>query len=56
MIFVKHFDIARQTLAGIGHFYVHRHMKVGDLVPMILDSMGLAQGTTLKLYEVSVPK
>jgi ubiquitin carboxyl-terminal hydrolase 7 len=53
MVFVKHFDIAHQTLAGIGHFYVHRHMRVADLAMMINERKGFAPNTPLKIYEVS---
>ncbi|KAH8927853.1 cysteine proteinase [Atractiella rhizophila] len=55
MIFVKHFDIKAQTLKGIGHFYVHRHMKVSDLVPLINEHMGLHPATTLKIFEEIKP-
>lgn len=54
MVFVKHFDIAHQTLTGIGHFYVHRHMKVADLAMMINKRKGFAPATPLKIYEVSL--
>jgi ubiquitin carboxyl-terminal hydrolase 7 len=52
MIFVKNFDVAHQTLAGCGHFYVHRHMRVMDLALMINERMGFPATTPLKIYEV----
>lgn len=53
MVFVKHFDIAQQTLAGVGHFYVHRHMRVADLAAMINERKKFAPNTPLRIYEVS---
>ena len=52
MIFVKHFDVSAQTLAGVGHFYVHKNMRVQDLVPMICEKTAVPIGTPLKIYEV----
>jgi hypothetical protein len=52
MVFVKHFDVEEQTLTGLGHFYVHRHLKVVDLANMINDVMKFPPGTALKIYEV----
>jgi hypothetical protein len=52
MVFVKNFDVAHQTLCGIGHFYVHRHMRVLDLALMINERMGFLPNTPLKVYEV----
>lgn len=54
MVFVKHFDVAHQTLAGVGHFYVHRHMRVMDLALMINERMKFPASTPLKVYEVRV--
>ena len=54
MVFVKNFDVAHQTLAGIGHFYVHRHMRVADLAKMINERMRYPESTALKIYEVCV--
>lgn len=52
MVFVKHFDVAHQTLCGVGHFYVHRHMRVMDLALMVNERMGYPATTPLKIYEV----
>lgn len=52
MIFVKQFDVSTQTLTGVGHFYVHKHMRVGDLVPMICERTQMPPNTPLKIYEV----
>lgn len=55
MVFVKQFDVGQQTLHGIGHFYVHRHMKVQDLANMINERMRFPQQTPLKIYEEIKP-
>ncbi len=55
MVFVKNFDVAHQTLAGIGHFYVTRHMRVLDLALMINERMGFPATTPLKVYEEIKP-
>ncbi|KAK0549532.1 ubiquitin-specific protease ubp15 [Tilletia horrida] len=55
MIFLKHFDISRQTLLGVGRHYVHRNMKVGDLVGTINEIMRWPPTTQVKLYEEIKP-
>lgn len=55
MIFVKHFDVSAQTLAGVGHFYVHKQMRVQDLIPMICERTAVPLGTPLKIYEEIKP-
>lgn len=52
MVFVKHFSVEDQTLLGLGHFYVHKNLKVSDLVSMINEHMKYPPGTQLKIYEV----
>jgi ubiquitin carboxyl-terminal hydrolase 7 len=52
MIFVKQFDVSTQTLAGVGHFYVHKNMRVQDLIPQICERTAVPAGTPLKIYEV----
>jgi len=56
MVFVKHFSLEEQTLLGLGHFYVHRHLKVSDLVNMINEHMHYPPGTALKIYEEIKPQ
>lgn len=56
MVFVKHFSLEEQTLIGLGHFYVHRHLKVSDLVNMINEHMHYPPGTALKIYEEIKPQ
>ncbi|EGG09841.1 uncharacterized protein MELLADRAFT_42507 [Melampsora larici-populina 98AG31] len=55
MIFVKYFDVTGQTLAGVGHFYVYRNQKVGDVIPAINRRMNFPENTPLKLYEEIKP-
>lgn len=55
MVFVKHFDQNKQTLRGVGHFYVHRNMRVMDLASMINERMGYLPTTPLKIYEEIKP-
>ncbi|KAE8245144.1 hypothetical protein A4X13_0g6070 [Tilletia indica] len=55
MIFLKHFDISRQALLGVGRQYVHRNMKVGDLVQTINEIMRWPPSTQVKLYEEIKP-
>ncbi|KAI5479269.1 hypothetical protein MNV49_003787, partial [Pseudohyphozyma bogoriensis] len=54
MVFVKHFDMANQRLAGVGHFYVHRGMRVQDLALMINQRQGYPPTTPLKVYEQEI--
>ena len=53
MIFLKHFDTAKQSLFGVGKVYIPRASKVDDLIPIINEKMKWASGTQLKLYEVT---
>jgi ubiquitin carboxyl-terminal hydrolase 7 len=52
MIFLKHFDMAKQTLYGIGKVYMSRNSKVQDLHPLVNERMRWAPGTPLRLFEV----
>lgn len=52
IIFLKHFDTAKQTLCGIGKAVVSRNSKVADLIPTINERMRWPPGTPMKLYEV----
>lgn len=55
MIFVKHFDVSAQTLTGVGHFYVHKHMRVQELATLICERTAVPVGTPLKIYEEIKP-
>ena len=51
IIFLKHFDVDRQVLEGIGHIYMHEHDKAIDLAAPILQMMGWEAGESLELFE-----
>jgi len=53
IVFLKHFDTAKQSLSGVGKVYVPNASKVCDLIPIINERMKWAPGTLLKLYEVT---
>jgi ubiquitin carboxyl-terminal hydrolase 7 len=53
MVFLKWFDVSRQTLLGQGKVFVGKNQKVGDLHGMICEKMGWPASTPIKLYEVS---
>lgn len=55
MVFLKHFDMSKQTLYGVGKVYVSRNNKVQDLHPLINERMRWTPGTPLRLYEVRNP-
>ena len=55
MIFLKYFDVSRQTLTGICKVYVPRSVKVGDLQDIIQKEMKWPPGIPLKLYEEIKP-
>lgn len=52
MIFLKYFDVQKQTLFGVSKVYVQRTSKVGDLAGIICEKMRWAPQTPIKLYEV----
>lgn len=53
MIFLKYFDVSRQTLTGQGKVFVNKNNKVSELIDVIQEKMNWASGTPIKLYEVS---
>jgi len=53
IIFLKHFDIMKQSLFGIGKIHISKDKKVSDLIPIINERMGWAPGIPLELYEVA---
>lgn len=44
LLLLKHFDYARQSLAGVGHVYIGKERKVEELVPLIMQKMGWERG------------
>lgn len=55
MIFLKYFDISRQTLTGVSRVYVQRNQKVSDVIPTINELMRWAPQTQIRLYEEIKP-
>lgn len=55
MIFLKFFDVSKQTLYGVGKTYVLRTSKVGDLVAIINERMRWPPTMAVKLYEEIKP-
>jgi ubiquitin carboxyl-terminal hydrolase 7 len=52
LLFLKHFDIEKQTLYGVGQFYCPWYDKVSEIGPDILKLMGWPPGTNFRIYEV----
>lgn len=51
LVFLKHFDVPSQTLTGVGHVFVKKQSKVGDIAGNVLEIMGWPVGTQIFLYE-----
>ncbi|KAL3478386.1 hypothetical protein BJX99DRAFT_224406 [Aspergillus californicus] len=51
LIFLKYFDVLKQTLNGVRAVYVRKTQKVADIAPTILETMGWPAGTEFVLYE-----
>ncbi|KAK5694844.1 ubiquitin-specific protease ubp15 [Elasticomyces elasticus] len=51
IIFLKHFDVEKQVLEGVGHIYMNPSEKAQDIAPHILDLMGWEVGVNVELYE-----
>jgi ubiquitin carboxyl-terminal hydrolase 7 len=54
LLFLKYFDVDKQTLYGVGHFYATPSEKVNDLSPAILKLLNWPAGTSYRIYEVKV--
>lgn len=46
LVFLKYFDAISQSLLGVGHIYVRKHSKVGEMIPMIQQLMGWSPGSS----------
>ncbi|KAG4305385.1 hypothetical protein PORY_000941, partial [Pneumocystis oryctolagi] len=55
LVFLKHFDIEKQTLQGITHIYINRHDKIGVLSSIICSLMNWPSTTLIQLYEEIKP-
>lgn len=51
LVFLKIFDVASQTLSGVGPVYVRKNQKVSELAPTILSKMNWPPGTDFMLFE-----
>ena len=51
IVFLKYFDVDRQTLRGVGHIYMSPSDRTQDLAAPILELMGWEPGTSLELFE-----
>jgi ubiquitin carboxyl-terminal hydrolase 7 len=51
MIFLKFFDITRQTMTGQGKVFVQKNQKCSDLLGIIQERMGWTNTVPIKLYE-----
>ncbi|KAK4501262.1 hypothetical protein PRZ48_007069 [Zasmidium cellare] len=52
ILFLKHFDVDRQQLQGVGHIYMNPLDKANDLAAPILDIMGWEPGAVnIELFE-----
>lgn len=51
LVFLKYFDVEKQTLTGVGHVYVRKHDKVSEIAPMINGLMQWDPTTSIQLFE-----
>ncbi|KAK5144249.1 hypothetical protein LTR04_001636, partial [Oleoguttula sp. CCFEE 6159] len=51
ILFLKHFDVEKQTLLGAGHIYMNQQEKAQELASPVLQVAGWPPGTNLVLYE-----
>jgi ubiquitin carboxyl-terminal hydrolase 7 len=55
LLFLKHFDVEKQTLYGVGQFYCAWHDKISEIGPEILKLMDWPTGTNFRIHEVRSP-
>ncbi|KAG5440833.1 hypothetical protein PCK2_000132, partial [Pneumocystis canis] len=55
LIFLKYFDIEKQTLQGISRIYINRHDKISVLISIICSLMNWPLTTSIQLYEEIKP-
>ncbi|KAJ6785782.1 hypothetical protein PWT90_03040 [Aphanocladium album] len=59
LLLLKHFDVDKQELRGVGHVYMPKDKKIEDMVPLIQAAMGwegkLADDERLLLWEEIKP-
>ncbi|GES93025.1 cysteine proteinase [Rhizophagus clarus] len=55
MVFLKYFDPNKQALEGLGHLYIQKFGKVGDITRVLCEKKEFPPGTPLKIYEEIEP-
>ncbi|CAB4444830.1 unnamed protein product [Rhizophagus irregularis] len=55
IVFLKYFDPDKQTLEGLGHLYVQKFGKVGDITRVLCEKKEFPPDTPLKIYEEVKP-
>ncbi|PKY26877.1 cysteine proteinase, partial [Rhizophagus irregularis] len=55
MVFIKYFDPDKQALEGLGHLYVQKFGKVGDITRFLREKKNFSPDTPLKIYEEVKP-
>lgn len=56
IVFLKNFDVATQTLTGVGHVLVESGVQVGSILPQIYQTMGWESTTPVSLFEEIKPR
>ncbi|CAB5376644.1 unnamed protein product [Rhizophagus irregularis] len=55
IVFLKYFDPDKQTLEGLGHLYIQKFGKVGDITRVLCEKKEFPPDTPLKIYEEVKP-
>ncbi|PKC11352.1 putative ubiquitin-specific processing protease 21 [Rhizophagus irregularis] len=55
MVFLKYFDPDKQALEGLGHLYIQKFGKVGDITRVLCEKKEFPPDTPLKIYEEIKP-
>ncbi|CAG8484431.1 10701_t:CDS:10 [Gigaspora margarita] len=55
LVFIKYFNPDTQSLEGLGHLYVKKSGKIGDIIPILCEKKEFPPHTPLKIYEEIKP-
>ncbi|CAG8620867.1 1600_t:CDS:10 [Paraglomus brasilianum] len=55
MVFLKYFDPDSQSLVGLGHHYIQKFGKVGEISAVLCEKANLPPNAQLKIYEEIKP-
>ncbi|GBB88570.1 hypothetical protein RclHR1_01510021 [Rhizophagus clarus] len=55
IVFLKYFDPDKQALEGLGHLYIRKFDKVGDITRILCEKKGFPPDTPLRIYEEIKP-